>query len=151
MKTLKTKLILFTLMAIASCQSIKTALFDHYSYQKTTAIKTEMLLLMDKSDFAYELQKENVAQLLLEIAKLKEYERNKPNNEITYEMWNLLTDTEKNLIGGYFKFWEEKQTLSPEFTQEAKIQITEALDVLIQYEIKKDKTSKDNLLAILTQ
>lgn len=151
MKTLKTKLILFTLMVMASCQSIKTALFDHYSYQKTTAIKTEMLLLMDKSDFAYELQKENVAQLLLEIAKLKEYERNKPNNEITYEMWNLLTDTEKNLIGGYFKFWEEKQTLSPEFTQEAKIQITEALDVLIQYEIKKDKTSKDNLLAILTQ
>ncbi|CAM4165257.1 MULTISPECIES: hypothetical protein [Flavobacterium] len=151
MKTLKIKLLLLTMIAIASCQSLKTALFDHYSYQKTTAVKVETLLLMDKSAFAYETQKENIEKLLLEIDQLKEYEKNKPNNEITYEMWNVLTDKEKNLIGGYFKFWKEKQTLSPQFTAEAKKQISEALDLLIQYEVKKDRTSKDNLLEIITQ
>ncbi|NJM79853.1 MAG: hypothetical protein HC854_09985 [Flavobacterium sp.] len=151
MKTLKTNIILLTLVVLTSCQSLKTAIFDQYSYQKTTELKVETLSLMKNASTQYENHKELVAKLLLDIEKLKEYEKNKPNNEITFAMWNVFTDKEKNLVGGFFKSWQEKQTLSPTFVEEAKKQIEEAFDLLIQYEIKKDKTSKDNLLAIISQ
>lgn len=151
MKTLKINIILLTTVVLTSCQSLKTAIFDQYSYQKTTELKVETLSIMENASNQYENHKETAAKLLLDIEKLKEYEKNKPNNEITFAMWNLFTDKEKNLLGGFFKSWQEKQTLSPIFVEESKKQIIEAFDLLIQYEIKKDKTSKENLLAILTQ
>lgn len=151
MKTLKTNIILLAMVVLTSCQSLKTSIFDQYSYQKTTELKVETLSLMENASSQYENHKETVAKLLLDIEKLKEYEKNKPNNEITFTMWTIFTDKEKNLVGGFFKSWQEKQTLSPTFVEESKKQIEEAFDLLIQYEIKKDKTSKDNLLAIISQ
>ena len=151
MKTLKINLVLLTMILLSSCQSLKTALFDQYSYQKTTELKVETLTIMESATATYKNQEETINKLLLDIEKLKEYEKNKPNNEITYAMWTIFTAKEKNLVGGFFKLWEEKQTLSPTFVEESKKQITEAFDLLIQYEIKKDKVSKDNLLAIISQ
>ena len=151
MKTLKINIILLTMVLVTSCQSLKTTIFDQYSYQKTTELKVETLSVMGNATTMYKNQEEIVKKLLLDIEKLKEYEKNKPNNEITFAMWTIFTDKEKNLVGGFFKLWEEKQTLSPVFIEESKKQITKAFDLLIQYEIKKDKVSKDNLLALISQ
>lgn len=150
MKTLKSLyLILISSFAIFSCQSVKTALYDQYSYQQTTSIKVEASNIMDKATTPYSNNKEIVEKLLLDIDKLVEYEKNKPNNEITFAMWKILTDKEKNLLSGFFKRWEEKGSFSPVFLQEAKKQITDALDLLIQYEVKKDKESKDSLVNLI--
>ena len=150
MKTLKSLyLILISSIAIFSCQSVKTALYDQYSYQQTTAIKVEASNVMDKATTPYSNNKEIVEKLLLDIDKLVEYEKNKPNNEITFAMWKILTDKEKNLLTGFFKRWEEKGSFSPVFLQEAKKQVTDALDLLIKYEVKKDKESKDSLLNLI--
>lgn len=151
MKTLKLTFAVFAILLLTNCQAIKTAVFDQYSYQKTTEIKVETLLVMENAASPYENHKETVSKLLLDIEKLKEYEKNKPNNEITFAMWQILSDKEKNLVAGFFKLWKEKQTLSTSFVEESKKQIETAFDLLIQYEIKKDKTSKDNLLAIISQ
>lgn len=153
METLKIKRILLLVaitMLTTACDSVKTTIFDQYSYQKTTELKVETSNLMDKATNPYKEHKEAVEKLLLDIQKLMEYEKNKPNNEITFAMWQLLNDKEKNLLAGFFKRWEEKETLSPNFLQESKNQVLEALDLLIQYEIKKDKQSKDSLLEIIT-
>lgn len=153
MKTLKIKqiLLLFAIAILTTvCNSIKTSIFDQHSYQKTTELKVATSNLMDKATSPYKDHQEEVDKLLLEIQKLMEYEKNKPNNEITFAMWQLLNDKEKNLLAGFFKRWEEKETLSPDFLQESKNQVLEALDLLIQYEIKKDKQSKDSLLEIIT-
>ena len=150
MKTLKSLyLILISSFAIFSCQSVKTALYDQYSYQQTTSIKVEASNVMDKATTPYSNNKEIVEKLLLDIDKLVEYEKNKPNNEITFAMWKILTDKEKNLLSGFFKRWEEKGSFSPVFLQEAKKQVTDALDLLIQYEVKKDKESKDSLVNLI--
>ena len=150
MKTIKSLyLILISSFAIFSCQSVKTALYDQYSYQQTTSIKVEASNVMDKATTPYSNNKEIVEKLLLDIDKLVEYEKNKPNNEITFAMWKILTDKEKNLLTGFFKRWEEKGSFSPVFLQEAKKQVTGALDLLIQYEVKKDKESKDSLLNLI--
>lgn len=151
MKNLRNKyfaIILFT-MTIVSCESTRTAVFDQYSYQKTTELKVETSKLMDKATTPFSKNTAEVEVLLLNIEKLSEYEKNKPNNEITFAMWNVLSDPEKNLVGGFFKRWKEKETLSPTFVTESKKQVLEALDLLIQYEIKKDKESKDSLLELI--
>ena len=150
MKTLKSLyLILISSFAILSCQSVKTALYDQYSYQQTTAIKVEASNVMDKATTPYSNNKEIVEKLLLDVDKLVEYEKNKPNNEITFAMWKILTDKEKHLLTGFFKRWEEKGSFSPVFLQEAKKQVTDALDLLIKYEVKKDKESKDSLVNLI--
>jgi hypothetical protein len=152
MKKLKLKHILFLFavsLVVTSCTSTKTALFDQYSYQKTTELKVETSKLMDKATTPYITHKEEVEILLLNIEKLAEYEKNKPNNEITFEMWKILTDKEKNLLSGFFKRWETKGSFSPVFLEESKKQVLDALDLLIQYEIKKDKESKEALLDLI--
>lgn len=150
MKQLKHLTLLIALFfAITSCTSTKTALFDHYSYQKTTELKVETSKLMNKAITSYSTHKEEVESLMLNIEKLSEYEKNKPNNEITFAMWKLLTNKEKNLLAGFFKRWETKGIVSPAFLEESKKQVLDALDLLIQYEIKKDRESKDALLDLI--
>lgn len=152
MKQLKLKLVPFLIaisFAVVSCTSTRTALFDQYSYQKTTELKIETAKLMDKATTPYASNKTEAESLLLNIEKLVEYEKRKPNNEITFEMWKILTDKEKNLLSGFFKRWETKGTLSPTFVAESKKQVIDALDLLIQYESKKDKESKDALLDLI--
>ncbi len=133
-----------------SCNSLKTAIYDQYSYQKTTEIKVEASNLIDKATTSYTDNIDDIERLNLEIQKIVAYEKNKPNNEITYAMWQLLSNEEKNLLSGFLKRWKEKEVLSQFFVTEAKAQIMEAMDLLIQYEAKKDKVSKDKLLDIIT-
>ena len=152
MKQLKLKLVPFLIaisFAVVSCTSTRTALFDQYSYQKTTELKIETAKLMDKAATPYASNRKEVESLLLDIEKLVEYEKSKPNNEITFAMWKILTDNEKNLLSGFFKRWETKGALSPTFLTESKKQVMDALDLLIQYESKKDKESKDALLDLI--
>jgi len=137
------------LMAMISCESTRTAVFDQYSYQRTTELKVEASRLMDKATMPYASHAAETEALFLNIAKLMEYEKNKPDNEITFALWNVMTDEEKNLLAGFFKRWKEKETLSPAFLQESKKQVVEAMDLLIQYEIKKDKASKESLLDLI--
>ena len=108
-------------------------------------------MAIENATTSFEEHQQMVEKVLLDMEKLKEYEKNKPNNEITFSMWSIMTDSEKNLVAGFFKRWKEKQTLSPAFVTEAKKQIEEAYDLLIEYEVKKDKTSKDNLLALISE
>lgn len=152
MKHLNFKFTFFLILislALGSCTSTRTALFDQYSYQKTTEIKVETIQLLNQVNTPYTSQKDKIQSLLLSIEKLTEYEKNKPNNEITFAMWQVLNDKEKNLLAGFFKTWETKGILSPVFQEEAKKQISDALDLLIQYEIKKDKESKELLVDLI--
>ncbi len=134
-----------------SCNSFKTAVFDQYSYQKTIEIKVEASNLIDKAVTPYSNHLKEIGELAMEIQKITEYEKNKPNNEITYAMWQVLADKDKNLLVGFFKRWKEKEQLNTFFVKEAKAQIVQAMDLLIQYEIKKDKETKDKLLDLISK
>ena len=149
MKNIKTTILVLFLLSLVSCTSTKTALFDQYSYQKTTELKVETSNLIDKATTSYSANKVQIDKLLLDVEKLVEYEKNKPNNEITFAMWTILNDKEKNLLAGFFKRWEENDKLSVTFSQEAKKQVLEAFDLLIQYEVKKDKESANLLLNLI--
>lgn len=152
MKDLKLKHFLFFIaisLAFTSCNSTKTALFDQYSYEKTIELKVETNQLITKASTPYNNNKEEIEKLFLNLEKLVEYEKNKPNNEITFEMLKMLKDKDKNLLAGFFKRWKTKGVTSKSFLEESKKQILEAFDLLIQYEIKKDKQSKEALLDLI--
>ena len=127
MKYLKNSLVtlLFSCLFF-SCTSLETALYDQYSYQKTIEIKIDAENLIDKATTPYSNHLQEVGELGVELQKIIEYEKNKPNNEITYAMWQLLTDKDKNLLVGFLKRWKDKGQLNSFFVDEAKGQILEA-------------------------
>ena len=135
---------------LTSCEALKTAPYDQYSYQKTIEIKVDASRLMDKAVTPYETHLEDIEALFIEVEKMTEYEKNKPNNEITYAMWQILSDEEKNLLAGFFKRWKEQGSFSETFLTESKAQVMEAMDILIQYEGRKDPESKNKLMNIIT-
>nr|WP_321224414.1 hypothetical protein [uncultured Psychroserpens sp.] len=147
LNTLKKCLVLVVLgVFFIGCQSLKTAIFDQYSYQQAISLKVESLNLMDEATQSYNTYEVEVEELMLELQKMVEYEKNKPNNEVSYAMWNLIANKDKNLLAGFFKRWQADDQLSSSFTQEAKLQIAEALDLIIKYEAKKNRTNETSIL-----
>ncbi|TYP99488.1 hypothetical protein C7447_10188 [Tenacibaculum adriaticum] len=152
MRFLKSIFLVFSISVILlGCNALKTAVFDQYSYQKSIEIKIEALKLMEKATEQYQQYSNEVDELELEIEKIVAYEKYKPNNEVTYKMWLLLSDKDKNLLAGFFKRWKEKEKLSSYFIEEAKKINEEAMDLLIQYEAKKEPEFKARLLDIISK
>ena len=142
MRTLRVSLVTSILAIImASCVS----LYDHYTYTETIETKLQALSVMDLSDEPYSEHETEVMALKNQIEKMLTYEKAKSKNAITIKMWEVLHN-DKNLIGSYIKLWKQKGTMNPVFIDEAKPQIAEAFDILIQFEEKKDKKS-ENILA----
>lgn len=151
MKNNKPFFILMLITAfLSSCSILKTAPYDQYSFQKTIEIKIDANQLIEKAENSYQDNIKEIEELQNEIAKIVEYEKYKPNNEITYKMWLLLSDKNKNLLAGFLKRWKEKDKLSPFFITEAKGQITEALNLLLEYENKKEPATKNQLLQLIS-
>lgn len=144
-KQLITGILAITLLVFTACNSIKTAIYDQYSYQQEVSLKVETQNVLAHATEPYVDYKEKVEALLLEMEKMEEYEKNKPNNTLSYKMWQLMTDEDKNSVAGLFKMWKAKGQLSVAFLGEAKAQIAEAFDALIKYEVSKDR-DKENLL-----
>lgn len=136
-------------LLITSCASLQKTVFDQYSYQKGTEIKVDALRLMDKATAEYSSQTTAIEHLETELAKMVEYEKNRPSNKISYAMWKMMADPDKKFIAGYLKMWKERGTVSPVFIEEAKEQVTEALDLILQYEGKKDPAAENKLKALL--
>ncbi|WGH74367.1 hypothetical protein P8625_09600 [Tenacibaculum tangerinum] len=152
MKNNKFFLILLGITAFMSaCSTLRTAPYDQYSFQKTIELKIDAGQLMEKAETPYQENSIEINNLKNEIAKIVEYEKFKPNNEITYKMWLLLANEDKNLLAGFLKRWEEKETLSPFFITETKGQITEAFDLLLTYEAKKEPAAKNSLLELISK
>lgn len=129
----------------SACTPSKAASFDQFTYQKTIEIKIQSESLLQKSHTPYKDHLKEIGTLLNNLSFILEYEKNRPHNEISYAMWKLLSDKDKNLLVGFLNYWKQQQQLSPVFIQEAQNQIQEAFDLLIEYEIKKNKTTKENV------
>jgi hypothetical protein len=64
-------------------------------------------------------------------------------------MWKMIANPDKNFIAGFLKRWKDKGTLSTFFINEAKGQAVEALDLILQYEGKKDPAAEKRLRGLL--
>ena len=143
-------LLLLLVLFFVSCKGLKTAVFDQYSYQQAVSIKVEGLSLMGDATEAYVENEEDVRVFLLELDKIVEYEKNKPDNAVSYAMWQAVANEDRNLLAGFFKRWRDKGQLSNVFIDEAKLQVSESLDLIIRYEANKNKTNETNILNFLS-
>lgn len=143
MKKLVTLIILVGV--ITSCSSLKTAVFDQYAYRKTIDVKVESRQLISKATMPFSDFEPQVENLRLDLEKILLYEQNRSNNEISYAMWQILADEDKNLLAGFLKRWENESTLGQGFVSQAEKQIMEAFDVLLRYEGVKDPQAKATL------
>lgn len=142
---------IMTLYLLASCEATKMAPYDQYAYQKSIEIKVRTSKLMDNASEPYANHKSEVEGLLLEIEKMKLYEMNRPNNDISLQMWQLLADENRFLLAGFMKKWRDKGQLARAFTSEAKTQINGALDILMRFEGSKDARAKGSMEQFVLQ
>lgn len=139
----------FTASLIISCESFKTVTFDQFIYQKTIEIKVDADNLINKSSEDYKTHENDIENIKKQIAFILEYEKNRPNNEASTLMWELMNNKDKNLLMGYFELWKKNNIVSSSFSVEAKKQIDEAFSLLLKYEATKNKENETNLLDLI--
>ena len=136
------KTILFTLGLVLSLSSCKTiANFDQYAYTQSTSLKVDVLNLMDKSTESYATQTKDCEKTIADLLKLREYEKHRPNDIITYKMWDKMIDStgQKGIVGSYFAAWKADDKEGKVFIQEAKKIVTQGFDFIAELESKKIK------------
>mgnify|MGYP001283809548 CR=1 FL=1 len=130
-------LLLSVLLWLGSCKTI--SVFDQYAYAQATALKVDVLNLMDKATGTYTSQQAEVDAVLTRLEKVYEYELHRPKNAITVKMWEILKNPERHLFGGFIKRWKDQRQLSAAFIGEAKVQVAQAFDMIVELESEKIK------------
>lgn len=125
------------LVIAAGCSTIST--FDQYAYVQATSLKVDALAIMDLAVDSASHHAADIREITMEIDKAYEYEKLRPKNEISAEMWSILKSPDRNLFGGFLKRWQEKQVLKPAYIEDKKEQIAKAFDIIAELESAKLK------------
>ena len=75
----------------------------------------------------------------IDLKKAYEYAKGRPHNEESTQQWLIMGDPARNLLGGFFKRWEEKSMLSTSFIDGAKKNVADGFDQIIGLESGKIK------------
>jgi hypothetical protein len=94
---------------------------------------------MDSAGDAYSNHKPEVQDVKVRTEKAYEYEKGRPKNQVTTDMWKRMIDPKGGLLGGFLVLWEESGTVSPAFVPEKKKQIASGFDEIISLESEKIK------------
>lgn len=131
--------LVFLLFSMVSCVTISP--FDQHAFVQATSAKVDALNVMDlaKDDFASHQQE--VKSLETQLQKIYEYEKNRPKNEITLNLWDKLLAKDGHLLGGFLTRWKSSGKLGETFIGESKKQVGEAFDIIAGLESKKIKPS----------
>ena len=137
-----TAILLPLLFLLNSCGTM-TASFDQYAYAQTTAAKVEAMDLISHATQNVSGFTTQIRDVDLKLKKIYEYEKNRPKNDISVKMWQLLLDPEKRLYGGFIKRWQTDSTLSKAFVEEASMLIGSGFDKVAELESKKIPRNED--------
>ncbi len=136
---LRLGIVLLSIQIFSSCKTI--SVFDQYAYTQSTALKVDALSLMDNATTGFTANTTEIEDFNLKIQKVYEYEKHRPKNEITVKLWDIIMNPDKNLLGGFLARWKQNNTLGKTFINEAKIQVGEAFDIIVELESQKIKAS----------
>ncbi|MCF8110823.1 MAG: hypothetical protein K9J85_04980 [Desulfobacteraceae bacterium] len=112
------------------------------AYENATSLKAQTLELMGKAVEPYEDHKSGVDSLFVELRKAHEYVRGVPSNSISAEQWEILIKKDGDLLGKFFKRWQERSTLSTTYINEFKNIVSDAFDEIICLETNKKEPSQ---------
>lgn len=130
----------FAILTLLSCATISS--FDQQAYSNTVSVKVDAMNMMDLAVEDYNTHEASVKTLQTELQKTYEYEKNRPKNGITLQLWDKLLDKNGHLLGGFLARWQTEKKLNAVYIQEAKKLVDKAFDQIAGLESKKIKTSQ---------
>jgi hypothetical protein len=132
----------FLLLSVFLFACATISKYDQYAYSQATSIKVDALNVMDLATNSYEEHQAEVQNVMTSINKMYEYEKNRPKNDISTKMWQVIKDTSGHLYGGFIKRWQKEDKLDLAFIQESKKLIGESFDQISQLESGKIKSAQ---------
>ncbi len=131
---------IIVLLGYSGCVTISP--FDQYAYAQTTSIKVDALNLMDLANDDFSKHQSGVMEFETKLRKVYEYEKNRPKNEISVKLWDILIDTSGYLLGGFLSRWKKENKLNVAFINNEKDLVGKAFDQISGLESKKIKASE---------
>lgn len=127
--------ILFSLL-LSSCVAMTPQ--DPVAIKNATDIRVEVELLIDKAVDPYVMHIQDVEFVNLRALQALEYAKAKDNNSQTIKQWEILIDRDRNLLGGFLKMWEQKESgFGIVFLAGVKKNILSAIDEIVKLEKAK--------------
>ena len=129
---------------IAGCSSI--AKYDQAAYANAVALKVDTLALMESATNSYSSQRKEIAALERQMQKTYEYDRGRPVNQKTMQMWDVLLKTdpahpENGIWPRFLERWRESNRLSAAYIRDKSENVASAFDKIIGLESGKLRIS----------
>lgn len=140
--TMKTMILFASVLLITACSPLISN-FDQVSYQQVTSLKVDALCLMDEATESYVSHTSDVKTLQANVDKAIEYDKHRAHNELTNQMWAVMNDPQKNLLGGFLVKWKADGKCSSTYITEKKKQISFSFDQIAELESGKIKKASN--------
>lgn len=127
------------------------SIFDQYAYAQATNLKVDAMALMDSAVNNYSTQESNLQTFNLKMEKAYEYEKHRPNNQITTKMYEIIKSPEKHLLGGFLARWKTNGKLGKALVDESKGQIAEAFNYIVELESGKRKATDNSITDFISK
>jgi hypothetical protein len=136
--------LLVAFLLLTGCSNI--AFYDQAAYAHAVDLKVDTLALMDLAVNSYSSQTTKIADVNLQMTKAYEYDRGRPINQTTVQMWDVLlkANSEQSDEGLWPRFldrWRKSGALSPTFISDKREHIATAFDTIIALESGKNRSS----------
>ena len=126
MKQYLVKLLFLFFLGLASgCSSISH--FDKAAYEQITAVEASALSLMDKAVEDYSIHEKKVQEVQDKMQEAYLYDKNRPKNKITAEMWQVIIDPQGQSFGSFITRWMAEKKLGKTFIIEAKKKVQDLI------------------------
>lgn len=149
-------LAIINIICIQGCVTISP--FDQYAYVQVTAVKVDVLELMDQSVEPYQSLEAKIGEVNTRLLKIIEYEKHRPKNGVTVKMWSKLFGVDSagqfintSIIPSYWVKWKKDGKERLIFINEAKGQVAEGFDLIAQLESKKIKPTDSQVNTFLSK
>lgn len=130
-----------SLLILCSC-SPRISLYDQYAYTQVTSIKIDALMVMQEASESYTSHISDIKKVDISIRKIIEYEKHRPTNSISTQMWEKLNDPGVPLYAGFITRWKQKGKLDTAFVSSQQRIIGLAFDQIAELESGKINPSK---------
>ncbi len=129
------------------------SVYDQFAYTQTTALKVDVMNLIDASTEPYASHQKEVETTVSNLRKAVEYERHRPKNDITVKMWGKMLDStgSKGIIGSYLASWKKNGTKGAAVAEEYKPLAAEGFDLIADLEAQKIKSSDGAITQFLNK
>jgi hypothetical protein len=142
MNQLRHNSLFLLLLSLAGCSTISN--YDQAAYANATSLKVDVNNLVGKANESYTSHAKEVSDLSVKLNKAYEYDKGRPLNEKTLQLWELLLvekadDPDSGIYSRFIHLWQKQGSISPAAIFGKQQRISLAFDQIIGLESGKNK------------